>query len=358
MTESSKTKNVAMSRWFLLCAFCLIALPVYSQTEQAIPPNPKSPAGQDEGEPDVPGDWAPELLDAILTSPNPDAHEALLDAAFAAGPPLIPQLEAALKDDRTAEFAAQSLAFIGGPKAFVILGKLVTDTRDLDLRRFFYGALGELRTPEGTRFLMDAVAHSDDEPDRTVTEAAIIALTVRSDLELLPRLREAQTKITDVVIRDDVENAIDVIQARTQYLAPSGGKLAGGSIEAAVRTYFSPALELLPAPAEPVAPATKSPAARNTPAHPAGKAEPSGSGTAERPAQPKSDASVEIQRQVLSPDKTRALAHVVFQDPMAMAYYDMVLKKQFGEWVIASVWLGNEVDKTPPAPSPAPPPKK
>ena len=336
----------------------MIALPVYSQTQQTNPPQPESQDVQDEAEPDIPGDWAPELLDAILTSPNPDARDTLLDAAFAAGPPIIPQLEAALKDDRTAEFAAQSLAFIGGPKAFVILGKLVTDTRDLDLRRFFYGALGELRTAEGTRFLMDAVAHSDDEPDRTVTEAAIIALTVRSDLELLPRLREAESKIHDVVIRDDVENAIDVIEARAQYLATQQGKNSESSVESAVRTYFSPALGPSSAPAEPVTPAVKGLAPRKSPAQHAVKGAAADSSAAQPPALPKSGATVDIERLTFSPDKTRALAHVVFQDPMAMARYDMVLKKQFGEWVIASVWLGNEEDKTPPAPAPATSPKK
>lgn len=347
-----------MMRWFLFCAFCLIALPVYAQTQQPATPTPEStPVQQDEGEPDIPGDWAPKLLDAILTSPSPDARDALLDATFAAGPAIIPQLEAALKDDRTAEFAAQALAFIGGPKAFVILGKLVTDRRDLDLRRFFYGALGELRTPEGTRFLMDAVTHSDAEPDRTVTEAAIIALTVRSDADLLPRLREAEGNIHDVVIRDDVENAIDVIEARAQFLATPKGKSAGDSVETAVRTYFSPALEPPTAAPEPAGLAVKNPA-RKSPVRPAVKGAAAGKAAAKPPDEPKSDASVEIQRLTFSPDKTRALAHVVFQDPMASANYDMVLKKEFGEWAIASVWLGNEVEKTPPAPAPASPPEK
>src|SRR5579862_1721652 len=188
MKSSLKKASEPIMRWFSFLAFCLIALPVFAQTRQPDKTSPAPPPADDQEEPVIPGDWAPELLDAILTSPSPDARDALLDATFAAGPPIIPQLEAALKDDRTAEFAAQSLAFIGGPKAFTILGKLVADPRDLDLRRFFYGALGELRTPEATRFLMDAVTHSDAEPDRTVTEAAIIALTARSDVEMLPPL--------------------------------------------------------------------------------------------------------------------------------------------------------------------------
>jgi len=36
------------------------------------------------------GDWAPQLLDAMLSSPNPEAAEALLHASFAAGPDLVP----------------------------------------------------------------------------------------------------------------------------------------------------------------------------------------------------------------------------------------------------------------------------
>lgn len=347
-----------MTRWFIFFAFFLIALPVCAQTQQTTTPPPDSPPTEDQGEPLVPGDWAPELIDAILTSPNPDARDALMDAAFAAGPPIVPQLEAALKDDRTAEFAAQSLAFIGGPKAFRILLKLVGDPRDLDLRRFFYGALGEYHTPEATQFLTDAVIHSDAEPDRTVTEAAIVALTVRSDVELLPPLREAEGKIKDVVIRDDMENAIDVIEARAQYLATPQGKSAGNSVEAAVRTYFSPALEPPIAPASSSTPVAKSPVPRKSSARPAVKGAASGNAAAKAPAQPKSDASVDIQKLTFSPDKTRALAHVVFQDPMAMAQYDMVLKKEFGDWVIASVWLGNEVEKAPPTPEPKSAPEK
>ncbi|HLY60518.1 MAG TPA: HEAT repeat domain-containing protein [Terriglobia bacterium] len=355
MKSSLKKASEPIMRWFSFLAFCLIALPVFAQTRQPDKTSPAPPPADDQEEPVIPGDWAPELLDAILTSPSPDARDALLDATFAAGPPIIPQLEAALKDDRTAEFAAQSLAFIGGPKAFTILGKLVADPRDLDLRRFFYGALGELRTPEATRFLMDAVTHSDAEPDRTVTEAAIIALTARSDVEMLPPLREADKKIKDVVIRDDLENAIDVIEARSKYLATPQGKSAGGSVEQAVRSYFSPALEPSIAPSEPAIPALKGSVPQKSLAKPAAKGAATGNGTAKSPAQPKPDASVEIQNLTFSPDKSRALARVVFQDPIALADYDMILKKESGDWVIASVWLGNEVDKTPPAPSPKPP---
>jgi hypothetical protein len=359
MKKFLKTGGVVMARGLLFAAICLITLPLYAQNQKPNTSPPVAPPTEDpQDEPMVPGDWAPELLDAILSSPGPDARDALLDATFAAGPPIIPQLESALKDDRTAEFAAQSLAFIGGPKAFGILAKLLADPRDLDLRRFFYGALGELRTPDATRFLMDAVTHSDAEPDRTVTEAAIIALTVRSDAELIPPLREAEGKIQDVVIRDDVENAVDVIEARAKFLATPQSKSAAGSVESAVRTYFSPALEPPTAPTEPATPAVKAPAQRKTPARIAAKGGPAGVAAAKTANQTKSDASVEIQNLTFSPDKSRALAHVLFQDPMASANYDMVLKKEFGDWVIASVWLGNEVERTPPTPAPKSPLEK
>ncbi len=105
----------------------------------------------------------------------------MLRATFAAGPAIIPQLAAALKDDRTAEYAAQSLAYIGGDQALPILWKLLSDPRDLNLRRFTYGALAEFDSPQATDMLFDVINKSDDEPDRTVTEAAVIALTVRTD---------------------------------------------------------------------------------------------------------------------------------------------------------------------------------
>jgi hypothetical protein len=332
-----------MIRYFMLPAYCYLLLPVFSQAQQprsSAPVTPPSQLQQDDTV--IPGDWAPELLDAILSSPSPAAHQALLDAAFAAGPGIVPQLEAALKDDRTAEFAAQSLAFIGGNTALDILSKLVQDPRDLDLRRFFYGALGELRTPEATQILLNTLAGSDAEPDRTVTEAAIIALTVRSDLSLLPPLRQTETKIKDVVIHDDMDNALEVIESRARYLASPEGQSAGSSIERAVRTYFIPALEPSDTPAEPVRPTVKN--ARPVKSTPA------------RPSSAKPEASVEIHNLTFSPDKNRALAHVVFQDPSALANYDMVLQKEYGDWIIASVWLGDETEKTPPGPSPKPSP--
>jgi len=48
---------------------------------------------------------------------------------------------------------------------------------------------------------------------------------------------------------------------------------------------------------------------------------------------------------------------VVFQDPSALANYDMVLQKQYGDWIIASVWLGEETEKTPPVRGPKSPPE-
>ena len=321
-----------------LVALCGVAVSNFSSAQQT-PTTSVIPAPQQEEEPYVPGDWAPSLLDAILSSPSPDAREALLDAAFAAGPPIIPHLEAALKDDRTAEFAAQSLAYIGGDKALAVLSGLVKDLRDLNLRRFLYGALGEFQSPQATQGLLDALARADAEPDRTVTEAAILALTVRSDAALLPPLRQTEAKIKDVVIRDDLENAMEVIEARARYMASPEGKREGASVERAVRTYFYPALEPAPVPTEASKPGvknlktTKSPATKPTSA---------------KPLETKAEVSLEIQSLTFSPDKSRALAHLVFEDQTALANYDMVLQKLYGDWSIASVWLGAEAEKTQP----------
>ena len=220
--------------------------PVKPQKEPA--PSPAPAAADAEKEEPLPGDWAPELLYGILSSPNEEAQFALLRATFAAGPAIIPQLAAALKDDRTAEYAAQSLAFIGGDQALPMLWQLLSDPRDLNLRRFTYGALAEFDSPQATDMLFDVINKSDDEPDRTVTESAVIALTVRTDTTLLPRLLASEKKLQDVVIRDDLDNARAVIEERAKYLATPEGKKSGGSIESAVRTYFIPALEPPPAP--------------------------------------------------------------------------------------------------------------
>jgi len=306
--------------------------PAKPQTESAQAPT-APPAGAEPEQP-LPGDWAPDLLYGVLSSPNEEAQHALLRATFAAGPAIIPQLAEALKDDRTAEYAAQSLAFIGGEQALDVLWKLLTDPRDLNLRRFTYGMLAEYESPQATDVLFDVINKSDAEPDRTVTETAVIALTVHTDPKLLPRLREAESKLQDVVIRDDLDNARAVIEARAKYFASPQGKKAGGSLESAVRTYFIPALGM-PSPPEaaPVSTAKKATGKGATP-----------------PARTQSKplVSVEIRNVTLSPDKNRALARVVFEDPTATAYYDIVLQKRYGDWTIASVWLGPEIEKPQP----------
>lgn len=310
-------------------------------------PNPPSTASSAADEPFEPGDWAPSLLDGMLSSPNAAARDALLDAAFAAGPGIIPELEAALKDDRTAEFAAQSLAFIGGRQSLEILARLLSDPRDLGLKRFYYSALGEFRSPEATQELLDEVNRADQEDDRTVTESAIMALTVHSDASLIPALRQARVKVQDYVIRDDIENAIDVIQDRAKYLASPKAKNLNGSVDAAVRTYFAPALEFAPK----LAPAAQPAAATAAAIHSAASGGQSSAGAKSRqpasaPAPP--PVKVEVQRLTLSADRERALARVTFEVPTAVAYYTLVLQKEAGDWTVASVWLGAELEK--PAP--------
>jgi hypothetical protein len=304
-------------------------------------PAPSSTPAETEAEPEqpLPGDWGPALLYDILSSPNEEAQYGLLRATFAAGPAIIPQLTAALKDDRTAEYAAQSLAFIGGNEAAPILWQLLSDSRDLNLRRFAYGALAEFDSPQATDTLFEVINKSDDEPDRTVTESAVMALTVRTDTTLVPRLLASEKKLQDVVIRDDLDNARAVIEERAKYLASPEGKKSGGSIEAAVRTYFIPALEPPPAPEAPAASPAKKVMGKAPPAPPLAK--------------PRPLINVDIRSVTLSPDKSRALARVVFEDPTAIAYYDFVLQKRFGNWTLASVWLGPEVEK--PGAAAAPP---
>ena len=366
----------------LLCfAFCLLTClpPAYSQPQQTarpVPvqrpkppiPEPTPPAGAESDESLLPGNWAPELLDAIFSSPNSAARDALLDAAFAAGAAIVPELEAALRDDRTAEFAAQSLAYLGGPKAFAILSKLVNDPRDLGLRRFYYGALGGLQDPSATKVLLDAVDQADQEPDRTITETAIIALTVRSDQSLVRELRQRQTKIKDVVLHDDVDTAVEVLEARARYLASPRGKISAGSVEQAVRTYFTAALDPSPAAATSTADTSKS--APQPSALGAGGADRRvGSKTNESPGTPSAGTKlavpadslpkVHIRSLAFSPDRARVLAHVTFEDPTAIAYYDIVLEKQAALWTLASVWLGPEMAKPGAKPEEAgPSPKK
>lgn len=320
----------------LLSAGCLLSATAQEPEPEAPPPH----QFQVEEEQPPPGDWAVALLDKLTNSSGPEANDALLRSVMAAGPTVIPQLEEALKDDRTAEFAAQALAYIGGENALKLLWEYVSDPRDLNLRRFYYGALGEFDSPEATETLLTVVRRADSEPDRTVTEAAILALTVRSDPQLLPPLREAEQHTLDVVIRLDLENAIEVIERRAKYLAAPGRK-AGGSIEHAVRTYFAPALESAP-PAAPPAPRPSS--TRTPPAKPGARATP-----------PPPAVRVQIQNITLSPDKSRALVRAIFEDPSASASYDIVVQKRYGDWVVASVWLGSEVEKVPSQPAVAMP---
>jgi hypothetical protein len=309
-----------------------------AKPQAANPPKTADPAPQAPEEDDdyVPGDWGPELLYGILSSPNEEAQFGLLRATFAAGPEIVPQLTEALKDDRTAEFAALSLAYIGGDPVLPTLEKLLDDKRDLNLRRFTYGALAEFESPNATDILFDVINRSDSEPDRTVTEAAIIALTVRTDPAVITRITEAEKNLQDVVIRDDLDNARALIQERARYLATNQGKKSLGSVESAVRTYFLPALEASGESTSPAAP----PAAATC----CGK---SAVTSALRP--PKlitPVVTVDVRSVTLSPDKNRALARVLFQDPTAMAYYDFVLEKRYGNWELASVWLGPEMEKS------------
>jgi hypothetical protein len=299
------------------------------QAKQKPPaPGPRESETEDNDSP-PPGDWAPELLDAIVNSSNAAARDTLLDAAFAAGEPIVPQLEKALQDDRTAEFAAQSLAFVGGGKAILALSHLMEDPRDLNLRRFYYGALAEFEHPQATKLLLTVVGHGDEEQDRTVTEAAVLALTVRSDPSLVAPLWEIHSRLKDIVIKDDIENALDVIQVRARYLASPEGKKSDGSVEQAVRTYFMPAFEL------PSGSGFHRPAAT-----PSTGATPTKSSNPVTPA-----VKVSVEGVTYSPNRDRALAHVIFDNPSGTAYYSMVLQKQYGNWTLASVWLGSEVEK-------------
>lgn len=329
------TARAIRARSGVLClwaAFCIVlAGPGFSQQPSAKPQKQVAPppAPTDTQQEDsVPGDWGPELLYGLISSPNEEAQLALVRAAFAAGPAIIPQLTAALKDDRTAEYAAQSLAYIGGNEVLPVLWQLLSDPRDLNLRRFAYGALAEFNSPQATDALFDVINKSDDEPDRTVTESAVIALTVRTDTTLPARILASEKKLQDVVIRDDLDNARAVIEERAKYLATPEGKKSSGSIESAVRTYFIPALE---------SPATGAavPASRSI-----GKAPAVPSARSSRPM-----VSVDVRNVTFSPDKSRALARVVFEDPTATAYYDFILEKRYGEWALASVWLGPETEK-------------
>jgi len=319
------------------CLYLMAVSPALGQQapakprKEGAPTSPPAAADSTQDEP-MSADWCPQLLDGIISSPNNEAQSSLVRAAFAAGPAILPQLAEALKDDRTAEFAAQAVAYIGGNRALPILWQLLSDPRDLNLRRFTYGALAEFTSPQATDMLFDIINKSDSEPDRTVTEAAVIALTARTDPALIPRMIAAEKKLQDVVIRDDLDNARAVIEQRSKYLATPEGRKSGGSIQSAVRTYFLPALG--------PPPGTEAKASG-----PAGKGAANASrGPAAKPQMPL--ASVDIRNVTFSLDNTRALVRVSFEDPTAIAYYDFVLEKRYGDWTIASVWLGPEEQKS------------
>jgi hypothetical protein len=344
--QQCPSKRLWLATLLLLLGSFSLAPPLCAQDQQTAPPPATVPMTAEEEKP-LPGDWAVEFLDKLANSPNAEASEELYRATMAAGPDVIAQLEEAIKDDRTAEFAAQALAYLGGEKAMQILWKLVPDSRDLDLRRFYYGALAEFDSPDAIKTLLDVIRRADQEPDRTVTEAAILALTVHSDPKLLEPLREAHDNIKDIVIRLDLENAMEVIGRRAKYLA-APDKKAGGSIEHAVRTYFAPALATAPPPgAAPTTPhhVAAQPAAKSSARIPTAK-------RIRKPPAPKPLVDVHILNVTLSPDQTRALARVSFEDPSATAYYDIVLQKRYGDWHVASVWLGSEVEKQPSTPEP------
>ncbi|HZT68355.1 MAG TPA: HEAT repeat domain-containing protein [Terriglobia bacterium] len=262
--------------------------------------------------------WSAEKLYAILSSPDTKTRDDIYRAAFEAGPAIIPRLEEALKDDRTAEFAAQTLAYFGDAKSLQILAGLVNDPRNLDLRRFYYGALGGSSDPRAVEILLNKVRTSDREPDRTVTENAVLALSISSDPGLVAKLRQAENEVTDPVIQDDIETAATVVDLRARYLAAHGGKESARTVEQAIRTYFMPALESAPKPDE------------------AGDQD--------------SKVEVNIRNLTYSPDRLRVLADVDFENPQAVASYKLVLQKGQAGWKIASVWLGEEREKPQPAP--------
>jgi HEAT repeats len=318
MENPSKTSSKGISRkpWLpavLALAGLALALPAVlrSQSLPAAVAQERSRLLNEE--------WDPAKLYATLTSQNLQASEDLYRAAFAAGPAIIPKLEKALQDDRTAEFAAQTLAWFGGDRSLAILAKLVNDPRNLALRRFYYGALGARRDPHDVEILLDKVRTSDHEPDRDVTRDAILALSISSDAALPARLRQAEKQVTDPVIQDDIETAAMVVGLRAQYMATPAGKDAGSSPQQAVRSYFMPALQAMP-----------------------GGDDAGGQAAG---------VEVNVRSLTWSPDRTRLLAAVDFENPEAVASYHVVAQKNPAGWKVASVWLGEEREK-PQAPAP------
>jgi hypothetical protein len=257
--------------------------------------------------------WDPAKLYAMLTSQDPAEREDLFRAAFAAGPAIIPKLQNAIKDDRTATFAAQTLAWLGGAKSIAILETLLKDPRNLDLRRYYYGALGGSADPRDDEILLNKIRTSDHEPDRDVTRNAILALSISSDAALVPQLQQAENQVTDPVIQDDIETAATVVGLRAKYMETAEGKSSGSSVTQAIRGYFMPAMQPGPGGSD---------------------------------ADPQ-DAGVEVNVRSLtrSPDQTRVLAAVDFENPEAMAAYHVVVQKHQTGWKVASVWLGEEREK-------------
>ena len=257
------------------------------------------------------GGWAVVLLDEILNVPNHSARYHLLRAGFAAGPLIFPHLEKALKDDRTAEFSAKLLAFMGSSRALRTLQSLVDDPRDLSLKRFFYGSIGEFNSPRTRRILLDVIRQADQELDPTVTEMAILALTVLADPSLIPFLKEAQDHTADPVIRDDIGNAIEVIQFRVSHLEKVRRESSNGlTLKQAVEAYFVADLledNSLEQERE-VAEADSSPF------------------------------KIEIEDLTFTPNASRALARVRLHNPVAAAVYELVLQKRGSSWSVASAW--------------------
>src|SRR5579875_49921 len=213
LDHRGKTANLKWISLFVVLSMSLAVAPLRSAS-RPFEPLQEATSAETAEEPTPNYAWAPALLYDVISSHNPDAPNYLYDSVFATGPSMTPQLIDALKDDRTAEFSAQALAFLGTEAALTALSKLV-----------------------------NVIRNANHEPDRTVTEAAIIALTVHSNTTLVPSLKQAEAQLTDPVIQDDLENALSIIQSRAHYLATSTGKDAGGSIVQAVRAYFMPALE-------------------------------------------------------------------------------------------------------------------
>lgn len=334
----SRSRSIAAIN--LVCVFFFLTALLTTQLLVPVPlPIAQEGTGQNPDAGQSPNyAWAPALLYGIISSSSPEALNSLYDAAFATGPAIVPQLEEALKDDRTAEFAAQSLAFIGGEEAFTALSKLPSDPRNLGLSRYYYGALGEIDTPQANDYLLSVIRNANSQPDRTVTEAAIIALTVHKAAGLVPQLKQAESKLTDPVIQDDLDNAISVIQSRGQYEVTH--KNTGGSLQQALNFYFEPALES--AQGEPLA------------------ADSSQSHAAARPqTQPSASAAkVEIQHVEFNRGQTRAFARVSFEDEGVSENYRIVLQKKYGDWTVASVWLtmqeeGAAEPQKPPASNPS-----